>query len=51
MEKPKNFDAQPIGHELPGSGGYCCKEGISGRGGLRGKEWNNCNSIINKIYF
>ena len=30
------------GHEL---------SGVQGRGGQREKNWDNCNSIINKIYF
>ena len=25
--------------------------GVPGRGGQREKNWDNCNSIINKIYF
>ena len=24
---------------------------VPGRGGHRGKKWDKCNSIINKIYF
>ena len=37
------------GHELKG-------ENVGGRGcagwrGKRGEKWDNCNSIINKIYF
>ena len=24
--------------------------GVPGKGGQRGKYWDNCNSIINKIY-
>ena len=37
------------GHELRAAtaGG----KGVPGRGGQREKNWDNCNSIINKIYF
>ena len=24
--------------------------GVQGRGGIKGKNWENCNRIINKIY-
>ena len=34
------------GHEL--SSGDCCREwGIPGRVGQKGKNWDNCSSIIN----
>ena len=37
------------GHELKGRnvGGRVC----AGRKGVKGVKWDNCNSIINKIYF
>ena len=37
------------GHELKwgGCGGRVC----AGRRGIKGGKWNNCNSIIKKIYF
>ena len=38
------------GHEL--SGGGCWREWGVGQRGIKGrKKWENCNSIINKIYF
>ena len=37
-------------HELGGRD--CWREwGVPGRGRQRGKNWNNYNSIINKMYF
>ena len=27
------------------------ERGCAGRRGKKGEKWNNCNSIINKIYF
>ena len=37
------------GHER--RGGMVEGGGLQGRGGLRGRnKWNNCSSIINKIY-
>ena len=36
-----------LGHELRG----VIAGGKVGEGGPRGKNWHNCNSIINKIYF
>ena len=50
MEKPKNLICMTNGHELRGenAGG---REG-SGRRAIKGRrKWDNCNSIINKIYF
>ena len=36
------------GHELRGEG---WKEGVTGQKRIKGREkWDNCNSIINKIY-
>ena len=37
------------GHEL--RGGIAGGKGVPGEGGQRRKNWENCNSIINKIYF
>ena len=36
------------GHEL--RGGMWVREGVLGRGGVRGRNWENGNSIINQIY-
>ena len=37
------------GHEL--SGGMLGRSGVTGHRGIKGrKKWDNCNSIINKIY-
>ena len=41
-------DMYAHGHEL--RGGLLEGMGIPGRGEQRGKNWGNCNSIINKIY-
>ena len=38
------------GHELKGEG-ILMGDGVQGRGGERGEKWENCNSIINKMYF
>ena len=38
------------GHELRGWGG-CWWERVYRMEGNKGGEWDNCNSIINKIYF
>ena len=49
MEKPKTLYIQPQEHELRGrasAGGW----GAAGQRGIKGrKNWDNCNSIINKI--
>ena len=46
MEKPKNLYVQPM--DMEDAGGRA----VQGRGGKRGrKKWDNCNIIINKIYF
>ena len=48
-EKSKELTSMTHGHEL--------KKGIAGgkwgtrQRGQRGKNWDNCNSITNKIYF
>ena len=47
MEKPKNLYAQPM--DIHWSG-LLERMGVLGRGGQRGKNWDNCNSIINIIY-
>ena len=51
MEKPKNLYVRTThGHELRG-GDECWWEGCSGWREIKGrKKWDNCNSIINKIY-
>ena len=36
------------GYELRGWGKLLEGRGIVGRGGQRGKNWDDCNSIINK---
>ena len=38
------------GRELKG-GGDVGGRGCAGRRGVEGRKWDNCNSIINKIYF
>ena len=38
------------GHELRGQGKECWWERGVGQRGIEGKKWDNCNSIINKIY-
>ena len=37
-------------HELRGGGDCWWEGGVPGGGVQRGKNWDNCNSIINKIY-
>ena len=38
-------------HELRGGGEMLEGEGVQGRGGIQEeKQWDNCNSIVNKIY-
>ena len=37
------------GHEL--KGGNEGGSGCAGRRGIKGGKWDNCNGIINKIYF
>ena len=32
-------------------GGIAGRKGVLGGGGQRGKNWDNCNNIINEIYF
>ena len=36
------------GHEL--KGGNVGGRGCAGQRGIKGERWDNCNSIINKIY-
>ena len=38
------------GHDLRG-GGECRWEGMCRAEGSKGGKWDNCNSIINEIYF
>ena len=38
------------GHELKWGGGTVGQRGCAGRRGVKGGKWDNCNSIINKIY-
>ena len=50
MEKPKNLYVQPMDMNQ----GQGMLEGVGGAGwkGIKGrKKWDNCYSIINKIYF
>ena len=49
MEKPKNLYDPWTWTKV----GQClCDGGVKGGGEERGrKKWDNCNSIINKIYF
>ena len=37
------------GHEL--KGGNVGGQGCAGQRGVKGGKWDNCNSIINEIYF
>ena len=53
MEKPKNLYVQPMdmncGRAREGNAGG---RKVQGRGAeSREKNWDNCNSIIDKIYF
>ena len=34
-----------------GGGGSVGGKGCAGQRGVKGGKWDNCNSIINKIYF
>ena len=45
----KELTCTTHGHEL--RGGSLEGKGEPGRGEERGKNWDNCNSIINKVYF
>ena len=45
MEKPKNLYVQPMDIDISER-----EEGAGWRGIKRRKKWDNCNSIINKIY-
>ena len=48
MQSPKNLCV--LGHEL--KEGNVGGRGCAGRRGIKGRKiWDNCNSIINKIYF
>ena len=46
--KAKELICTTHGHEL--RGGLLEEKGVSGGGGQRERNWDNCNSIINKIY-
>ena len=48
MEKPKTLHVQ---HMDMNSGGKAAGIRCAGWWGLKGRKWDNCNSIINKIYF
>ena len=37
-------------HEHKLEGGNAGGRGCAGSGGIKGGKWDNCNSIINKIY-
>ena len=47
----KGFTCTTHGHEVSGGGELLEGREKLGGGGQRGKKWDNCNSIINKIYF
>ena len=50
----KEFTCMTHEHELSRDGGLGNGAGMGGAGqmGIKGrKKWDNCNSIINKIYF
>ena len=44
----KEFICMTHGHEIRGR--IMVGEGMQGGGGIKEGEWDNCNSIINKIY-
>ena len=49
MEKPKNLYVQPMDMNLR-QGNAGGRQG-TGQEGIKGRKiWDNCNSIINKIY-
>ena len=45
----KELISMTHGHEL--LGGKVGGKGWAGWSGVKGGKWDNCNSIINKIYF
>ena len=47
MERPKTCTTH--GHDLRGEG-MLVGGGVQGKGDKGKKKWDNCNSIINKIY-
>ena len=52
MEKPENLYVRYMDVNCGGRGVLEGKGAVQGGGGYRGeKNWDNCNSIINKIYF
>ena len=48
MEKSKNLYAQPM--NMNWGVGIAGEKWVPGRGGKRGRNWDNCNNINNKIY-
>ena len=44
----KELTCMNHGHEL--KGGNVGRRGCAGWRGIKGGEWDNCNSIINKIH-
>ena len=52
MEKPKNSYARPMDMSQGGCGvgGTARRKGSTGQGRAKGENWDNCSSIINKIY-
>ena len=46
MEKPKKLILMTYGHELRG---YCWREWRYQTEGAKEKNWDNCNSIVNKV--
>ena len=53
-EEIKEFICKTHGHELRGVGNAGGRGSAgwwgSGQRGIKGEKWDNCNSIINKIY-
>ena len=45
----KKLTCMTLGHEIRGRGNVG-RRGYIGQGGIKGGKWDNCNSIINKIY-
>ena len=48
MEKPNNLYARPM--DRTKEAGIAGRKQGTGWRGKKGKNWDNCNSIINKIY-
>ena len=49
MEKPKNLYVRPMDMNK-GGGANVGGKGCAGQRGINGGKWDNCNSLINKIY-